>query len=176
MGRGERASEAAPAGLVWRSATAADAVVIAAAIDTWWARHLLHFVHPLLLEHIGDTCLVVEDRDELVAFLVGLLSQTHPDEAYVHFMGVHPEYRCRGLGRQLYEHFFALVRQRGRTVVTAETGAFNTQSIAFHRRLGFVCVGGDETVDGVTVTRDFHGMGEDVVQLSRRLERLPSAP
>ena len=123
--------------LEFRSAGPRDAVAIAAAIDTWWARHLRHFVHPLFLEHFGDTCVVVEDGGELVAFLVGMLSQRHPGSAYVHFMGVHPDYRRLGLGRELYERFFVLAGERGATVIEAETGAFNAQSIAFHGRLGF---------------------------------------
>jgi ribosomal protein S18 acetylase RimI-like enzyme len=155
--------------LVWRSATAADAEPIATAIDTWWARHLRHFVHPLFLEHFGDTCLVVEDRGHLVAFLVGMLSQRHEGQAYVHFMGVHPDYRRLGLGRELYERFSTLVRERGGTAIVAETGAFNEKSIAFHRRLGFVLEGGGELVDGVPVMRDFHDTGEDVVLFSRRI-------
>ena len=156
-------------GLLWRSATAADADPIAAAIESWWARHLRHFVHPLFLEHFGDTCLVVEDDGELVAFLVGMLSQRHAGQASVHFMGVRPDYRSLGLGRELYERFAAVVRRRGATVVVAETGAFNTRSIAFHRRLGFTLEDGDELVDGVPVTRNVHGTGEDVVLFSLRL-------
>ncbi len=156
-------------GLLWRSATAADADPIAAAIEDWWARHLRHFVHPLFLEHFGDTCLVVEDDGALVAFLVGMLSQRHAGQAYVHFMGVHPDFRGLSLGRELYERFSAVVRRRGATVVVAETGAFNTRSIAFHRRLGFTLEDGDELVDGVPVTRNVHGTGEDVVLFSLRL-------
>jgi len=171
----QTATQGARDGLLWRSATAADADPIAAAIDTWWARHLRHFVHPLFLEHFGDTCLVVEDRGKLVAFLVGMLSQRQAEKAYVHFMGVHPDYRRLGLGRELYERFFALVRERGRTVIVAETGAFNAQSIAFHRRLGFAFEGGDEIVDGVPVTRNVHGTGEDVVLFSLRLGSRESA-
>ena len=93
-------------GLVWRQAGALDAEPIADAIETWWARHLRHFVHPVFLEHFGDTCLVVEDDGRLVAFVVGMLSQRHADSAYVHFLGVHPDYRGLGLGRELYERFF----------------------------------------------------------------------
>ncbi len=156
-------------GLLWRPATAADADPIAAAIESWWARHLRHFVHPLFLEHFGDTCLVVEDDGELVAFLVGMLSQRHAGQAYVHFLGVHPDYRGLGLGRELYERFAAVVRRRGATVVVAETGAFNARSIAFHRRLGFTLEDGDDLVDGVPVTRNVHGTGEDVVLFSLRL-------
>ena len=162
-------------GMVWRAAGALDAEPIAAAIETWWARHLRHFVHPVFLEHCGDTCLVVENDGRLVAFIVGMLSQRHADSAYVHFLGVHPDYRRLGLGRELYERFFALARARDRTIVEAETGAFNTQSIAFHSRLGFVLEGGDEVVDGVPVTRNFLGTGEDVVLFSMRLGR-PEAP
>ena len=159
-------------GLQWRAAKAEDATAIAAAIDSWWARHLQHFVHPLFLEHCGDTCLVVEDGGEMIAFLVGMLSQRYPQTAYVHFLGVRPGYRKLGLGRQLYERFFALVRARGCTVVTAETGAFNKQSIAFHRRLGFTLEGGDELVGGIPVTRDYHGTGADVILFSMSLDSL----
>ena len=161
--------------LLWRTATARDADTVAAAIDDWWARHLRHFVHPLFLEHLGDTCLMVEDRGELVAFIVGMLSQRYPDSAYVHFMGVHPSYRLLGLGRELYERFFALVAERGRSMVVAETGAFNAQSIRFHRKLGFTFEAGDDVVDGVPVTRDVHGTGEDVVLFSMRVGPRPAA-
>ena len=169
------ANHVAGDGLIWRSATATDAGPIAAAIETWWARHLRHFVHPLFLEHFGDTCLVVEDEGKLVAFLVGMLSQRYAEEAYVHFLGVHPGYRRLGLGRELYERFAVLVLQRGRTVIVAETGVFNAPSIDFHRRLGFTLEGGDELVNGIPVTRDFHGTGEDVVRFSLRLEARGSA-
>ena len=166
MSAGIETEQAAPHDLVWRTATATDADAIAAAIETWWARHLRHFVHPLFLEHFGDTCLVVEDHGTLVAFVVGMLSQRHTGEAYVHFLGVHPDYRHLGLGRQLYQRFAAVVRARGATLIVAETGAFNAQSVAFHRRLGFTFEEGDVIVDGVPVTRNVHGTGEDVVLFS----------
>jgi ribosomal protein S18 acetylase RimI-like enzyme len=165
----EGARHGAGEGLEFRSAGPRDAAAIAAAIDAWWARHLRHFVHPLFLEHFGDTCLVVEDGGQLVAFLVGMLSQRHPGSAYVHFMGVHPDYRRLGLGRELYVRFFALAGERGATVIEAETGAFNAQSIAFHGRLGFTFEDGDDVVDGVPITRDVHGTGDDVVLFSLRL-------
>lgn len=170
MSAGTQAKHTPAPDLVWRTATAADADAIAAAIETWWARHLRHFVHPLFLEHFGDTCLVVEDHGTLVAFLVGALSQRHPGEAYVHFLGVHPDYRHLGLGRQLYERFAAVVRPRGATLIVAETGAFNAQSIAFHRRLGFTFAEGDVIVNGVPVTQNVHGTGEDVVLFSLPLD------
>lgn len=34
------------------------------------------------------------------------MSQTSPDEAYIHFIGVNPEYKKKGIARDLYNLFF----------------------------------------------------------------------
>ena len=157
----------------WRAAKAEDATAIAAAIDSWWARHLQHFVHPLFLERYGDTCLVIEDGGEVVAFLVGMLSQRYPQTADVHFLGVHPGYRKLGLGRQLYERFFALVRARGCTVVTAEHRAPSTSS-----RSPFTAVSASRSRVAISSWVDPRhqglppGTGEDVILFSISLDSL----
>ncbi|MGR7003457.1 GNAT family N-acetyltransferase [Yinghuangia aomiensis] len=58
----------------------------------------------------------------LVAFLVGFLSQDRADEAYIHFVGVDPEWQGSGVGRAMYERFFAAVRTAGRTRVRCPHG------------------------------------------------------
>jgi ribosomal protein S18 acetylase RimI-like enzyme len=88
--------------------------------------------------HFTDTSFIVRDEGRLVAFLIGFLSQSRPDEAYIHFVGVEPGYRGRGIGADLYERFFAVVRENRRRKVLAITSASNTRSQAFHRRMGFV--------------------------------------
>lgn len=70
-------------------------------------------------------------------FLVGFLSPSLSDTAYNHFVGVNPAFRGAGLGRRLYETFFAPAAADGRTVVRALTSPRNTGSIAFHRAMGF---------------------------------------
>ncbi len=56
----------------------------------------------LFFVHFEGTSYVVDDGDgQLAAFLIGFLSQTDPAEAYIHFVGVSPEHRGGGLGRQL---------------------------------------------------------------------------
>ena len=62
-----------------------------------------------------------------LGFVCGFLSQTDPEEAYIHFVGVSPEHRGGGVGRTLYERFFAEVRDADRSVgplrhVTRERG------------------------------------------------------
>jgi ribosomal protein S18 acetylase RimI-like enzyme len=121
-----------------RAASEADHARVLAVVDEWWdGRQLSHLVQPLFFEHFGDTSLVAEDGDGLAGFLVGFLSSSRPDEAYIHLVGVRPDLRGSGLGRELYERFFAVVRDAGRTVVACQTSPVNTGSIAFHEALGF---------------------------------------
>lgn len=50
---------------------------------------------------------------------------------------VHPAHRRGGLARELYERFFALAEEDGRTMVSAITAPVNERSIAFHTAMGF---------------------------------------
>ncbi len=157
-------------GLTWREGEPADAAAIVRALDEWWEQRLEHCVRPQLLEHFGDTTLIVERDGELVAFLVGWLSQRFPDAAYVHFMGVRHDHRRLGLGLALYRRFAALARARGRTRLMAETGGFNRRSVAFHTSIGFTVEPGDVVVDGIPVHHDTGGIGGDYVVFSMDLQ------
>ena len=114
----------------------------------------------LFFEHFRDTSFVAEEEGEVVGFLCGFLSQTYPDQAYVHFVGVRPDRRGDGLGRDLYERFFAVAREAGRDVIRCVTAPVNEASIAFHRRLGFEV---EAEVD------DYDGAGAARVLLRKRL-------
>jgi ribosomal protein S18 acetylase RimI-like enzyme len=152
--------------MTWREAAPSDADAVIAAIHAWWPGvHMVHAVCPQLFEHVGDTCLIVEEEGLLVGFLVGFMSQRVPDAGYVHYAGVHPDRRSEGLGREMYRRFAELTRARGRTRVLAETGAWNVKSIAFHQRLGFVLEPADEVVDGIPVHHDTTGHGFDYVEM-----------
>jgi ribosomal protein S18 acetylase RimI-like enzyme len=116
----------------------------------------------LFFVHFEGTSFVAEDEEgRLAGFLVGFLSQTDDTDAYVHFVGVAPERRGSGLGRELYERFFEAARQAGRTTVRCVTSPVNVDSVAFHEALGF-------TVD--RVAKDYDGPGEDRVLLVKRLD------
>jgi len=131
---------------------------------------MVHAVCPQLFEHLGDTCMIVEDDGRLVGFLVGFLSQRLADTGYVHYAGVHPDYRGRGIGRELYRRFGDEVRRRGGTRLLAETGTWNVKSIAFHRDLGFTLEPGDKIIDGLPVHHDAAGVGFDFVVMVLRLD------
>ena len=95
-----------------RHAEPSDYGRVIGVVNTWWSgRQMAPMLPKLFFLHFESTSFVAEDEDgALAGFLVGFLSQTHDDEAYVHFVGVDPRRRGSGLGRELYEHFFDAVR------------------------------------------------------------------
>jgi N-acetylglutamate synthase-like GNAT family acetyltransferase len=156
--------------VIWRPAEPTDAEAVAKAIDDWWpGRHMVHAVCPQLFEHFGDTCVIVHDEEGLLAFLVGFASQRMAGTGYIHFAGVRPGSRGSGLGREMYRRFSADMRARGCTRLYAETGAWNKDSIAFHRSIGFELQPGDAIVDDLPVHHDAAGVGFEFVVMVKPL-------
>ena len=64
-----------------------------------------------IIGHFCQTSFVAEQDGHVVGFVVGFVSQSYPDEGYIHFVGVHPGLRKGGLGHLLYERVFeAMIR------------------------------------------------------------------
>jgi N-acetyltransferase len=114
-----------------------DRTRVQAVVDEWWGRPMGALLQRPFFSCFQDTSLVVERQGELVAFLVGFLSQSHPDEGYVHAVAVAPEWRGQGLARLLYRCFVDVARRHGRRRIRAITSPINSASLAFHLRLGF---------------------------------------
>lgn len=132
---------------VIRNAEPDDYSRVIAVIDDWWGgRQMSAMLPKLFFVHFRDTSFVAEDDGDLAGFLCGFRSQTYEREAYIHFVGVDPGRRGSGLGRELYERFFAEVAPR--TLVRAVTSPVNERSVAFHRALGFEVEGVQENYDG----------------------------
>ena len=144
-----------------RHARPSDYGRVIGVVDAWWGgRQMSPMLPRLFFVHFEGTSFVAEVDGELAGFLCGFLSQTHADEAYVHFVGVDPGRRGEGVGAALYERFFSEVRTLGRTVVHAVTSTINVGSLDLHRRVGF---------EVERVMEDYDGQGGDRVLLVKRL-------
>lgn len=142
-----------------RHAEPDDHARVVAVIDDWWGgRAMADMLPHLFFVHFRDTSFVAEEDGELAGFLCGFRSQTFADEAYVHFVGVNPAFRGRGVGRTLYERFYAAIAPR--RVVRCVTSPVNEASVAFHTSLGF---------EVERVAADYDGRGGDRVLLVKRL-------
>ncbi|MCA9898749.1 MAG: GNAT family N-acetyltransferase [Anaerolineales bacterium] len=121
-----------------RLAQPSDYERIISVMPSWWnGRNLTALLPELFLLHFYDTSFIVEQGGELIGFLVGFMSQSRQDEAYIHFIGIHPDFRQQAIGAALYERFFEICRRRGRSIVRAQTSPVNTGSVKFHAKMGF---------------------------------------
>ncbi|MCT0207576.1 GNAT family N-acetyltransferase [Synechococcus sp. CS-1332] len=146
---------------------------IISVVDEWWGgRPMAEMLPKLFFVHFRSTSFTAVVDGQVVAFLIGFVSQTYPDQAYVHFLGVHPARRGEGLGRLLYERFFARAASLGCRTVHCVTAPVNRNSIAFHRRMGFSLLESDFKIDGVPVAVGYDGEAEDRVIFTKNLDTL----
>jgi ribosomal protein S18 acetylase RimI-like enzyme len=145
-----------------RHASPADYGRVIQHVHAWWGdREMAAMLPKLFFLHFEGTSFVAERDDGTIAgFLCGFLSQTNGDEAYVHFVGVAPDQRGSGLGRELYERFIDVARAHGRSLVRCVTSTTNEASIAFHEALGF---------EAERVAKDYDGPGEDRVLFAKTI-------
>ena len=138
-----------------RHARPSDYGRVIGVVNEWWGGRPMAPVLPrLFFVHFEGTSFVADDETgRLAGFLCGFLSQTHPEEAYVHFAGVDPDFRGTGVGSALYERFFDAARGAGRLVVRCVTSPANEGSVAFHTRLGFEVERVEENYDGLGASR-----------------------
>jgi ribosomal protein S18 acetylase RimI-like enzyme len=154
-----------------RHAEPADYQPIISVLNDWWGgRNMSGMLPRLFFVHFRQTSFVIEREGKIVGFLIGFLSQTYPDQAYIHFAGVHPDHRRRGLASMLYEHFMGVARNHGCRVVRCVTSPVNRASIAFHLRTGFSIEPGDKVIEGISVAGNYDGHDGDRVLLAKTLD------
>jgi GNAT superfamily N-acetyltransferase len=120
-----------------RKITKADFDEIVEVIDRWWGGPMATFAHPIFFWELGDNALVVEEDGRLIGFLLGFLVFKTPKTGYVHLVGIHPDYRRKGVGRLLYEQFTARCLSLGCTRMKAITTSANEGSVKFHEAMGW---------------------------------------
>lgn len=134
-------------------------------IDRWWGGPTTALAHPIFFYELGSFARVVEHDGILVGFLLGFVAPGRLPEGqrpaqdssrspegtaqaqapapgagatgYVHLVGIHPDYRRRGVGKVLYQTFEEDSRAAGCTRLKAITTLGNEGSIAFHKALGW---------------------------------------
>ena len=143
---------------------------IISVVDEWWGgRRMSDMLPKLFFVHFCETSFIVEAEQNIIGFLIGFLSQTHPEEAYIHFGGIHPDFRQQGLGRLLYRQFFQTVQQLDRKRVKCVTSPLNQNSIAFHLKIGFEMESSETQEDGIFYHLDYDGRGEHRVLFVKHL-------
>ena len=153
-----------------RTAAPSDHAAIISVMPDWWGgRDIRASLPRVFLLHFWNTSFILENDSGMIGFLIGFLSPASANEAYIHFCGIHPGYRKQGLGQMLFNRFYELCHENGRTTVRSCTSPVNKGSIAFHKRMGFAIEPGDGVVDGTPVTLDYNRPGDPKVLFIKHL-------
>ena len=157
--------------MMLRPVNETDHATVLCLVDRWWwgGRSPSSLLHRSMFRHFQNTSYVAEMNGSLVGILIGYISQTYPQEAYIHMVAVDPDYRGQQIGKRLYQQFFDSVYQHGCTTVCCICNPANSASIAFHRHLGFEIEEGDGHIDNLSVTIDYSGPGEHRICFRKRL-------
>jgi GNAT superfamily N-acetyltransferase len=133
---------------------------IVQATDRWWGGPTSALAHPIFFYELGDLARVVDRDGVLVGFLLGFVAPSSAgDVGYVHLVGIHPDWRRRGVGRVLYESFERACVARGVRRLKAITTLGNEGSHRFHQALGW------DTVE----VEDYAGPGRARVVFTREI-------
>jgi len=120
-----------------RNITKRDFDRIAEVIDHWWGGPIGTLAHPIFFYELGDMAVVVEENGEMIGFLLGFIAQNPVKTGYVHLVGIHPDFRRKGVGRQLYATFTQRAVREGCMRLKAITTTGNEGSIRFHVAQGW---------------------------------------
>ena len=129
--------------------------------DFWGSERTLVYHHPMFVYEFGNTAFVIKDKDKVLAYLFGFVSQNE-QIGYVHMVGVRQDFQKKGLGRRLYEHFIDILREKDIYEIKAITTPANENSIKFHLHLGMTMTG-IKNEDGIKVVKNYLGIGQDRV-------------
>jgi GNAT superfamily N-acetyltransferase len=153
-----------------RPITKGDFDRVVEVIDHWWGGPISTFAHPIFFYELGGAALVVEEGSLMIGFLLGFVvagaSAGRPTSTpadgrcgYVHLVGIHPDFRRRGVGRLLYDRFTRDCRAADCVGMKAITTPGHEGSIRFHVALGW----------DVQEVDDYAGPGRRRIVFTKRL-------
>ncbi len=127
----------------------------------------------LWFRHLAGTGWLAEARSDQrpLGLLLGLRSADRQSEAVVHLVAVDPEFRRRGIGRELVERFAEQLASAGASRLVATCRPDDRVALAFFGALGFEPDAGPDSTRlyGVPAYEDWDGAGEDRVLLERSI-------
>jgi predicted GNAT superfamily acetyltransferase len=128
-------------------------------------------IYHIMVDQFRNTCFIAEDRGEMIGYLLGLRSQTRPEEAYIHLVQVAPRLRGNGIGRRLFKQFQSVVKDMGCTKIVAVSKPENNFCNSYHKSMGFSIVENANTIEigDVKAIKDFNGPGKHMVLWNKNI-------
>ncbi len=142
-----------------RKISKADFDVIVEVIDRWWGGPISTLAHPIFFYELGELAHVMVDDGQIIGFLLGFIAHEPAKTGYVHLVGIHPDFRRKGVGRQLYDSFAKACATAGCERLKAITTPGNEASLRFHSAQGW----------GVKEVEDYAGVARRRVVFTKEI-------
>jgi len=153
--------------------TEADYDALITIVDEWWSgRPVRRLLPRLWLRHFaGWSWLARVNGDRLVGFAIGFLSPGLPGTAALHLLGVDPNHRRRGIGRDLGRRLADDAAAAGADRIEMVIPTGDQVALGFLRAIGFAVVADPDLrpIHGTPAHADYDGPGEDRIVLARVL-------
>jgi ribosomal-protein-alanine N-acetyltransferase len=116
------------------------------------------FEEEIVQEEVG-LGLVAEDEGLIVGFLTGMVVV---DEFHLHNIAVHPDFRGRGIGRELLESIQSWCEDNDMRRILLEVREDNEIARHLYLSIGYEAVG---------TRKDYYGPGQDAYHYTMQLEK-----
>jgi len=129
-------------------------------------------IYHIFTKFFSGTSFVAEENQRIIGFLLGFLSQDNPEEAYIHLLCVHPNFRRNSIASNLLEKFINGVKKKKIRRISLITKPINKRAISFYEKHGFKNYkrAGTYKIGDINVFKDYNGKGEDMVLFEKSVE------
>lgn len=154
-----------------RHASEADFATLDERLRDWREDRGARGIERTWLRHVAGTSWLAEASSgrRPLGLLLGFRSVDRPAEAVIQAVAVDPEFRRRGIGRDLVERFASQLGADGATAIAATCRPDDRIALVFFGALGFApdAGPGSTRIYGVPAYANWDGSGEDRVLLTR---------
>lgn len=129
-------------------------------------------IYHLFTKFFKSTSLIIESDDKKVlGFLLGFISQDDPTEAYIHLLCVIPQWRNKGLAKDLIDEFLNILSEKGCSKINLITSPGNKKALNFYMKMGFKIEneGREIIINGVKTIKNYNGPGEHKLICTKQL-------
>jgi ribosomal protein S18 acetylase RimI-like enzyme len=130
-------------------------------------------VYHIFTKFFTTTSFIVETVDKsAIGFLLGFKSQDNAKEAYIHLLCIIPQWRNKGLARELLDEFLLKLKEQGCKKVSLITSPGNKKALNFYQKMGFKIdnEGNEIIISGVKTIKNYNGPGEHKLICTKLLE------
>jgi L-2,4-diaminobutyric acid acetyltransferase len=127
-------------------------------------------VYKIILRYFGNYCFIVEEKDEIIGFAMGIVGQrytqspqSYPDTYFLWDIGTHPSYQRQGIGEKLITEIEKELKKLYFRRIELSIDPANIPSRKLFEKMGYHNISENEgdiiDINGNKAIRDYYSPG-----------------